>query len=105
MTSQGRLLEFPQHHEILQNFYNSDMILRSRQRRLKFMTRFFSSVLERMQAQTVLNELTIMQKKKRHLILLLKSMIHLILAQEDDGGKAGRQNWKGISLKRLFGII
>ena len=48
MTSQGRLLDFPQHHEILQNFYNSDEVLRSRQRRLKFMTRYFSSVLERM---------------------------------------------------------
>ena len=29
MTSQGRLLDFPQHHEILQNVYNSDKVLRS----------------------------------------------------------------------------
>ena len=39
MTRQGRLLDFPQHHEILQNFYNSDKVLISRQRQLKFMKR------------------------------------------------------------------
>ena len=90
MTSQGRLLDFSQHHKILQNFYKSDKALRSRQRRLKFMTRYFSSVLERMltaAGETVLNELTSMRKKTRHLFLLLKSMLHLILA---DGKKAGR---------------
>ena len=45
MSEVGRL---PHHHETLQNFYNSLKVLKSRQRRLKFMNRFFSSVFERM---------------------------------------------------------
>ena len=48
MSEVGRLLDFPQHHETLQKVYNSLKVLKSRQRRLKFMTRFFSSVFERM---------------------------------------------------------
>ena len=45
MSEVGRL---PHHHETLQNFYNSLKVLKSRQRRLKFMNSFFSSVFERM---------------------------------------------------------
>ena len=48
MSEAGRLLHFPQHHETLQKFYNSFKVLPSRQRRLKFMNRVFSSVFERM---------------------------------------------------------
>ena len=48
MTSQGRVLYLPQYHEMLQAYYNSERVLQSQQRRLKFMTRFFSSVFERM---------------------------------------------------------
>ena len=48
MSEVGRLLDFPQHHETLQNFYNSLKVLKSRHRRLKFMNRFSNSVFERM---------------------------------------------------------
>ena len=48
MSEFGRLLDFPQHHETLQTFYNSLKVLKSRHRRLKFMNRFSSSVFERM---------------------------------------------------------
>ena len=42
MTDIGRLLALPQHHETFQKIYNSIKVLKLRQRRLKFMTRFFS---------------------------------------------------------------
>ena len=45
MSEVGRLLDFRQHHETLQNFYNSLKVLKSRHKRLKFMNRFSAMCL------------------------------------------------------------
>ena len=89
MSEVGRLLDFPQHHETLQNFYNLLKFLKSRQRRLKFMNRVFSSVFVRM--VTAAGASTHMRAdrillKTRHSYLPLKSIPYSV---QEEKRKAG----------------